>query len=337
MRLFDFLKSNKNIITDNGTNYIYYDNGKGTIKEKFSKINGVLNGEYIEYNRDGTFDIKRYKDGVKCLTEKQILVKNQEEQVRKNIEVEISKLIIIDNFISDISGVFLLVQMENSKIDYYSKLIEEKYHNKFDEDYIKFYLYTKRNYFIYHLIENNLGVTMYTGESLNDIKALDYYNKKFTDHIVNYPKEYKRFNNISTIKINYTDSFFVKSNILVKLFFNFKVASEVGIYGDGRGIIKEIFNKQSVLFGLNFKTYKLIHEIIMNKSVEFEYNYNEDLYGDFIEIFEIERLEDDENFMNKETSRKPSQMDTYVQKVVDEILSICINNKVNQKDILLEL
>ena len=62
--LFDFLKSNKNIITDNGINFIYYDNGKGSIKEKFSKINGVLNGDYIEYNRNGTFNIKTYKDGV---------------------------------------------------------------------------------------------------------------------------------------------------------------------------------------------------------------------------------------------------------------------------------
>ena len=48
MGLFDFLKSNKNIITDNGINFIYYDNGKGSIKEKFSKINGVLNGEYFK-------------------------------------------------------------------------------------------------------------------------------------------------------------------------------------------------------------------------------------------------------------------------------------------------
>ena len=73
MGLFDFLKSNKNIITDNGTNYIYYDDGKGSIKEKFSKINGVLNGDYIEYNRNGTFQLKTYKDGLICLTDEQII------------------------------------------------------------------------------------------------------------------------------------------------------------------------------------------------------------------------------------------------------------------------
>ena len=132
MGIFDFLKSNKNIITDNGTNYIYYDNGKGSIKEKFSKINGVLNGEYIEYNRNGTFNIKTYINGVIPLTEEQILIKNREEEINKNINVEISKLKIIDDLISEISGIFLLVQMENSKINYYTKLIEKKFNKQFD-------------------------------------------------------------------------------------------------------------------------------------------------------------------------------------------------------------
>jgi len=129
-------------------NKIYYDNSKGSIKEKFSKINGVLNGEYIEYNTNGIFNIKKYKDGAIPLTEEEILIKNREEEMNKNIKVEISKLIIIDDLISEISGIFLLVQMENSKINYYTKLIEKKFNKQFDEEYIKFYLYTKRNYFI---------------------------------------------------------------------------------------------------------------------------------------------------------------------------------------------
>mgnify|MGYP000896810304 CR=1 FL=1 len=33
---------NKYLETDNGTNYIYYDNGKGSIKEKFNKIIKII-------------------------------------------------------------------------------------------------------------------------------------------------------------------------------------------------------------------------------------------------------------------------------------------------------
>jgi surface protein len=73
MGIFDFLKSNKNIITDNGTNYIYFDNGKGSIKEKFSKINGVLNGEYFKYEVSGEIlSTDYYHDGhIITLDEKQ--------------------------------------------------------------------------------------------------------------------------------------------------------------------------------------------------------------------------------------------------------------------------
>ena len=34
MGLFDFFKSKKDVFTDNGKNYIYYDNGK--LKEEFT-------------------------------------------------------------------------------------------------------------------------------------------------------------------------------------------------------------------------------------------------------------------------------------------------------------
>ena len=338
MGLFDFLKSNKNVITDNGNNYIYYDNGKGSIKEKFSKINGVINGDYIEYNRNGAFNIKTYIDGVIPLTEEEILIKNREEEINKNIKVEISKLKIIDNLISEISGIFLLVQMENSKIDNYSKLIEEKYSNKFDEDYIKFYLYTKRNYFIKKLIEYNLVPKMEIGESNIEIKTVNYYNKRFTEYIINYSDDSLKFRNKQDIiKINYADSYFVKSNILTKLFVNFDVNSKLKINFNGIGIIKEIFNQQSLLFGLNFNIYKLIYEIIKKKSKEFKHDMQDkDNFESANDIYEILRV-NDESLLNNETQLKPSQMDKYSQKVVNEILSLCINNKVNQEDIILEL
>ena len=333
MGLFDFLKKNKNIITDNGTNFIYYDNGKGSIKEKYSKISGILNGEYVEYNRNVTFTIKTYKDGIILLTEEEILIKNRQEEINNNIKVEISKLKIIDDLISEISGIFLLVQMENSKIDSYSKLIELKLNNKFDDDYIKFYLYTKRNYFIKQLIEYNFVPTMEIGESFDEIKTVNYYNNKFTEHIINYSDDTFNFNT-SDIRGYHTDSYFVKKNILRKLFVNFDVNSKIRINYNGTGIIKEIFNQQSILFGLNFNTYQLIYEVIDKKSKGFKHDMqdknNIEMYEDLYEILRIGEIE-----INKKTQLKPTQENIYVEKVVNEILSLCINNKVNQEDIVL--
>ncbi len=335
MGIFDFLKSNKNIITDNGTNYIYYDNGKGSIKEKFIKINGVLNGEYVEYNKNGTFNIKTYKDGVIPLTEEEILINNRKEEIKNNIKVEISKLKIIDDLISEKSGIFLLVQMENSKIDYYSKLIEEKFINKFDEDYIKFYLYTKRNYFIKELIEYNLDAIIEIGSSFNEIKIVNYYNKVYTDHIKNYLDNSFNFVDID-IKINFSDYSFMKSNILGKLFENFHVNNKLRFNYNGIGINKDIFNQQSLLFGLNFNSYKSIYEIINKKSKEFVHDMQDkDNIESCEDLFEI--LRSDPYEINNNTHRITTQEDIYAQNVVNEILSLCTNNKVNQEDIVIKL
>jgi hypothetical protein len=241
----------------------------------------------------------------------------------------------MDDLISEISGIFLLVQMENYKIDYYSNLIEEKYSNKFDEDYIKFYLYTKRNYFIKQLIEYNFVPKMEIGESFDEIKTVNYYNERFTEHIINYSDDTFNFHT-SDIRGYHTDSYFVKKNILRKLFVNFDVNSKIRINYNGTGIIKEIFNQQSILFGLNFNTYQLIYEVIDKKSKEFKHDMqdknNIEMYEDLYEILRSGEIE-----INKKTQRKPTQEDKYVQKVVNEILTLCINNKVNQEDINLEL
>lgn len=319
MGLFDFLKNNKNKITDNGTNYIYYDNGKGTIKEKYNKINGVLNGEYIEYNRNGTFQLKTYKDGLICLTDEQIIENKRKEEIYINIETEISKLKVLDELISEITGIFLLVQMENPKLDYFAKLIENKLNKQFDEEFIKFYLYTKRNYFTKKLIQFG----EYNCENLN-----------FTDHIVNYINDLKNQSATDFIKINYSDSYFVKSAIYSELFLDdntkLKITAEIEIYGDGRGIDKEIFNNQSVLFGLNYNSYKLIYEIIEKKSNEFNDEIcDNESFESATELFE--------RMINNEPSLKPSQMNIYALNVVNEIHSICVNNKVIQEDILIQL
>jgi antitoxin component YwqK of YwqJK toxin-antitoxin module len=66
MGIFDWLKKNKDIHNDNGLNELYYDNGKGTIEEKFNKKNGKIDGVRKSYHRSGRLrNITEYKDGLK--------------------------------------------------------------------------------------------------------------------------------------------------------------------------------------------------------------------------------------------------------------------------------
>ena len=312
MGLFDFLKKNKNIITDNGLNKIYYDDGKGPIKEEFSKIKGVLNGEYSEFSRNGTFELKTYKDGVICLTDEQILENKRQEEEHKKIGIEIQKLSDLDKLISEITGIHPLVQMENYTIDSFAKVIENKLNKQFDEEYIKFYLYNKRNYFIKKLIE--------FGEN----KDLNIW---FTEGILNYIRSQTK----TYAKINYSEASFVEHSILHKLFFDNNTNSwliwEININGDSSVYRKIIFNQQSILFGLNFNTFKLIHDKIKIKSKEYR---SED------ETFEIDPSDFFERLHNGDEldPRMFAQRDIFVQKVMDEIETLCNENKFNQNDII---
>ena len=53
MGIFDFFKKNKNIENDNGFNKIYKDSGI----QEFYKIDGKFNGEFKQYNNEGTLII----------------------------------------------------------------------------------------------------------------------------------------------------------------------------------------------------------------------------------------------------------------------------------------
>jgi hypothetical protein len=332
MSIFDFFKKDKNIINDNGLNIIYYDNGRGSIREKFSKINGVLDGDYFEYNRDGASSIKTYKKGVLCLTESQISENNKREEIHRNIGIEISNLTNIDELISEITGIFLLVKLENNTIDFYAKAIDSKLDKKFDEEFIKFYLYSKRNFFVKLLISEFEEPSRENNQVVNDVKVIRQYNLKFTEHILNYIDNLKRLHINGTIKINYDESYFVKSAILRKLFLDkktkIKITSDISIYGDGRGVVKEIFNQQSILFGLNFNVYKLISEIIEKRSNEFIH--------DFCDNDEVESTSEFfKSILDEEPSLKPSHIDIYVENILKDIESVCSKNKLNQNEIIL--
>ena len=53
------------------------------------------------------------------------------------------------------------------------------------------------------------------------------------------------------------------------------------------------------------------------------------------DLFEI--LRSDPYEINNNTHRLTTQEDIYAQNVVNEILSLCTNNKVNQEDIVIKL
>ena len=72
MGFFSFLnKKNKDILTDNGINYIHENDGKGKLLKKFNKVDGVLHGEYIEYYKGKVFSVDEYINGKKVLTGKE--------------------------------------------------------------------------------------------------------------------------------------------------------------------------------------------------------------------------------------------------------------------------
>lgn len=313
MGLFDFFKKNKNVITDNGSNYIYYDNGKGSLKEKFYKNNGVLDGEYIKYDRSGNFKTDLYVNGIKELTKKEIFAKKQEEEIKLNLKIEIEKLKKIDSLISRVSNIFLLVQMENSKLNDYANFIDNKYNNIFEEDYVKFYLYLKRNYFIEYIIKFDT--------SLN--KNEKYYNEIFLDSIIKFTNS-----SVGDFKINWSDIQFLEDDIFSKLIGN--INTDYAINSCGKGINKSIFNQESILFGLNFNIYKEINQLIIKKCNSFYFREyfdamkTEDLIDDFRDLIDGKLS----------VTSKNDMQDTYVQNVINDIYRLCINNKVNQDEII---
>lgn len=65
MGLFDFFKSNKNIIDDNGVKEIYFDNKRSKVKERFFLKNGKRDGLCEEFYENGKLKIRsEWKNGI---------------------------------------------------------------------------------------------------------------------------------------------------------------------------------------------------------------------------------------------------------------------------------
>ena len=104
MGIFDFLKSKKNILTENGVNYIYY-NGNGKLKEKFTMINGVLHGEYFKYDASGSiYSIRVFNNGIDINTGKEEKINYDYLMKPSNYDDELNKSIVLDNLNGTQSG-----------------------------------------------------------------------------------------------------------------------------------------------------------------------------------------------------------------------------------------
>lgn len=305
MGLFDLFRENKNIITDNGLNKIYYDNGKGAIKEQFVKINGVVDGEFIAYERNGTYRKIHYKNGEICLTEEEQLEKKRQGEINKVIQQQIDDLLILDNLIVEITIIPLLMQMDNRTIEIYTRWICNKLSNRFDDEIIKFYLFTKRNHFIRDFIlsrdETMLSDKYFTG-IINDFPL-----KRLM------PRQRFEWYNI-TIKEQILDELWKDKLSGRTLMYKFSI--------EHYGFDDSIFHQESVFFGMNFKAYKLIFDVL-TKSEEKHEKY---LTGEF-----RTRTFKDSYVPNYESE------ETIIEIATNEINDICNNNKINQEEILLSI
>ena len=166
---------------------------------------------------------------------------------------------------------------------------------------MKFYLYTKRNYFIKNLI--------HFGKS----KDLDI---SFSEHINNYKKnrthsreirwEYWHKNIIEDIidKI-------LKDEIKGKT-----LACELLI--TEKGIDKDIFLQENILFGLNHKDYLLIHEVLLKYEKQKDQQISDINYEEFRKKFEGQNEFWDELFKEKKNN-EPEEDEVIIERAIKEI------------------
>lgn len=176
MGLFDFLnKKNKDILTDNGINYIHENDGKGKLLKKFNKVDGVLHGEYIEYYKGKVFSVDEYINGKKVLTGK--------EKERYDTSIAIlelhykffKELIEVDALFSKLSSIDLILRMQKKTLSEYACLLNDKFLGKVNSELIEVYLFFKRN----KSIDSILAV---------ELEPQTYYDNAFTEFLISMKK-----------------------------------------------------------------------------------------------------------------------------------------------------
>lgn len=290
MKLFNLFKKSKDIITENGINYIYYDNGKGPIKEKFEKKKGMLVGEYIKFKRNGEFNIENYNNGkLELISSIKVSDINYEALEEKMSFVPdtpknkvLKKLSNLDLKISHLSFINELIEMDDRDIHSLSKNIFDNYYGDFDSDidldFITFYLIFKRNFFIKQVITSDF-------ELIKILKAEPFDFVFVNDNSEGYQKTREYFNEVFKLEIKPKNNVEIlnRTNILLEDLtdhrgstYNLSLYIYNRIFTDiesGESLIcesdtideKNIFSQKSFLFGLKLNDYLLIHELIENK------------------------------------------------------------------------
>ena len=326
MGLFDFLKSNKNIITDNGTNYIYENDGKGKLKEKFIKFNGVLHGEYLKYDESGKIlSTDYYHDGqIITLDEKQRIddnkrriENNEKEKTLIEYKRNICKLIEIDKTIFDVAYGNLIVQMTNATLLDFSRELSNLFIDYFEEELIKTYLFYKRNYLIHKLIyfkDDEINLNQIFTEYLNSEK-IDI-DKEIRKIGVIEPRDYYRGTRVATRNVELQNERII-SNVFLELKrinYNHNISTlitSLSLNSFNPIELVLITNQDCELIGLEIDGYIKINNTI--KSIRDELNNNVWLYYDDKETRVIEN------------------------KIYQNILSICQQYKFYQGEILFNL
>lgn len=308
MGLFDFFKSRKNVLTDNGKNYIYYDNGK--LKEEFTKINGVLHGEFIKFDESGKISTTIYYDGRIISLNEKIRIQNQEKENSLNeYKKNIYKLIEIDNVISEFADGNLIIQMTNKTLSEFSNKLNNIFSNYFEEELIDIYLFYKRNYLINKFIS-------FKDEEFN-------LNQFFSDYLVNKKNEIdEEIKNIGTIKHR------IHMNRTPKVYF--------GIYSRVTNKLKNVdlmnLNKNdSLITSLSSNSFGTIYEVDSIK------NRNSVLIGLTVDSYYA--INEIINFIREEFESKSQwefddkQLQKIKNKIYEHILSICDAHQCNQDEI----
>lgn len=313
MGFFNFLnKKNKDIITDNGTNYLYYSNGK--LKEQFTKNNGVLQGNYFKYDEYGKISTTIYDNGNLVSLEDKLKEQNKELEIDL---VKISKIIEIDNLISVVSDGNLIIEMTNNTLHKFSDGLYNIILDYFEEEYIKIYLFYKRNYLISNFFD-----------SPNNEMNL---NTIFTDHLASKKNEleYQLKNGYGSkaIRYTYTQNYYyyknMSSSLRDKLMIVYDKDDLDPYFVWGKKTIDKlnnIINQDCKLLGLKsdgyFEICKLMHSV------------REEIYNS--EYFDIYREE-------KKYENNIKQIDKIEDNLYKHILSICNTFKCSQDEIKFNL
>lgn len=282
MGLFDiFNKKNKDILTDNGINYIHEKDGKGKLKESFTKKNGVLHGEYIKYSNGKICEVDEYIDGKKVLKGK--------EKERYDASIAILKLhykffkelIEVDSLFSKLSSIDLILKMQKKTLSEYACLLNNKFSGKFNPELIEVYLFFKRNQSIDSILCRELEPHTYYDNAFTEFLIS---NKKHVEYWLNSDKIYSRPRHHINYSFSYglTLSHEIRSYVGITFQYNCDLTDKKLI---PENFIRKLLWDDSPLYGLNPDLLSELRSII-NECYDYPYKLDVTDKKLYLEIWE---------------------------------------------------